>query len=196
MLKFTNLTYYKHFKKILNNINLIVDDKDFIIIIGDNGCGKTTILKIIVKSIHHKAYNSNFKDIFFLSDKFVLPSNRYVKDFLYKSIDIFKASINIELILADLEVPNQKIKTLSKGNYKKVAIIYSFLTKADVVVYDEILDGLDKLVIKKIIKYLKTLNKTIILVTHNLKPFRYLSYRLIEVKAGEIISEKENRKTN
>ncbi len=77
-----------------------------------------------------------------------------------------------------------------------MAIIYSFLTKADVVVYDEILDGLDKLVIKKIIKYLKTLNKTIILVTHNLKPFRYLSYRLIEVKAGEIISEKENRKTN
>lgn len=191
MLKMVNLNYHKGFKHILKNINLTINDNSFNIIIGENGCGKTTLLKIITKSIKNKAYKTNFKDVFYLSDKFVLPGNKYVKDFLYMAINCFKCSINIDKIINYLELPNKKIKDLSKGNYKKTALVYSFITGADLIIYDEILDGLDKNVVKKILKYLKTLNKTIIIVTHFLKLFRYFKYNLIELNEGRIVNEED-----
>lgn len=196
MLKITGLNYQKGFKKILDDINLTIDDNTINIICGENGCGKTTLLKIIVGAIRSKGITNNFSDAFFLSDKFVLPGNRLVSDFLYEAIKDFKGSVNIDNIMADLELPDKPIKTLSKGNYKKVGIIYSFISKAKLVVYDEILDGLSPQVVKKVIKYLKELNKTIILVSHFLKPFRYLNYHLIEMKEGKIINEKEVNKPN
>ncbi len=187
MLKIKHLSYHKGFKSILKDINLTIYDKSFNIIIGENGCGKSTLLKIITKAILKGGIKSNFLNVFYLADKFHLPGNKYVIDFLYEAIDIFKDSIELSKYIKDFEIPNKKIKNLSKGNYKKVAIIYSLLTKADLLIYDEILDGIDPEIVKKVVKLLKNLDKTIIVVTHFIKAFRYINYNLIEMRDGKIV---------
>lgn len=189
MITINNLNYKKGRKQILKNINLKIEDNTFNIIVGENGCGKTTLLKIIARAINKKKVENTFKDMFFMCDHFVLPKNKYVKDFLYNAFNYFRCGIDIDNMIYELEIPNKKIKELSKGNYKKVAFILSLLSGADLLLYDEILDGLDPEIVKKVIKYLKESNKTIIVVTHFIKSFRYLKYNLIKMKEGRIIEE-------
>ncbi len=188
MLEIKNLYYSKHFKKILNNLSLKIEDKEKVIIVGENGCGKTTLLKIMSGGIKANI-NSNFKNVFYLSDKFNLPANKEVKNFLYEASYHFKVSLNIDYMMNLFELENKKIKHLSKGNYKKTALLYSFLSGADLIIYDEILDGLDTETVKKVIKYIKDIDKTIVIVTHFISLFRYLKYRLIRLKDGSIIND-------
>ncbi len=186
MLKIKGLNYKKGSKNILNDINLEIENNSITLLTGPNGCGKTSLLKFICHALKPNNITSDFKNVFYLSDHFELPKGRLVKEFLLKSIEIFQSVIAIDEVMAKIALPNKKIKYLSKGNYKKLAILYSFLTQADLILYDEILDGLDHDVSKEIIKMLRSSNKTFIIVTHFPSAFRYLNPKIVKMAGGTI----------
>lgn len=51
MIEFKNVSKSYKEKKILENINLVIDDNSIVVLIGESGCGKTTTLKMINRLI-------------------------------------------------------------------------------------------------------------------------------------------------
>lgn len=188
VIRLNNLNYRLDHKAILTNINLEIKAGEKVIIIGANGSGKSTLLKIIGKSIAARNVTNTFTKIFYMADKYYMPKNYYARDFLYQMMQIFKTSFAIDYYLEFLEIPNLPIGKLSKGNHQKVAILLCVISNADLILCDEVLDGLDGKMIKKIISILHKTPKTIILVTHYKTLFSRSKFKIWELEKGVLVS--------
>ena len=141
---------------VLDNINLKIPEGSVVGLLGPNGCGKTTLLKILAGLI--KDYEGTVKInndpigvetkeiVAFLPDSSYLPgwmkpsdAISYFADF-YKDFDKEKALSMIKSFNLD---PKQKIKTMSKGQQEKLCLILVLCRKAKLYILDEPLGGLD-----------------------------------------------------
>lgn len=171
----------------LESINLKVKEKDFLGIIGPNGGGKTTLLKVLLGLIkpsdglvkinkdvtlgyvpQFTKFNTDFpitvEDVILTGR---LPSkvkvfHRYSKGDLNLALDIMK-KIGIE------EFRNRQIGKLSGGQKQKVLIARALLTEPKILLLDEPTASLDSTSKNEIYNLLKTINKnkTIIMVSHD-----------------------------
>ena len=176
-------------KTILDKINLKINDGDFILLIGENGSGKSTMIKIISGLI--KANNKNMvmhnECNAYLPEKFSLPRNINTKDFIKFLEETFNTDLSY--YIRYLIIPNKKIGELSKGNLQKLGLISLIASKLDTLILDEPTEGMDSEVKKKYLELIKILNKegkTIIISTHNPKDYAKFNLRKIYVKGGNI----------
>ena len=51
MIQFKNVSKVFHGKKIIDDISFVIEDGEFVVLLGESGCGKTTTLKMINKLI-------------------------------------------------------------------------------------------------------------------------------------------------
>lgn len=186
MLKIVNFTYKIRKKTILNNLNLVINRGEIVALIGNNGSGKTSLLRVISNAYPNAKIRNDFKNILFLPENFALPGNMEVYSFLKTIAIINDQLLTIKTLMQILEIPNLKIKNLSKGNRQKVVILFGILNKVELILFDEILDGLDQKTIGKIIKFLKQTNKTIIFVTHYISSFKRQGIRIIKMENGNL----------
>jgi len=179
---------------ILEDINLDIFKNQFIGIIGPNGGGKTTLLKILlgllpIKSGTVRINNKEPKD----ARKYIgyVPQeNKFDWKFPIKVIDVvlsgrlkFKKYVNYFYSKEDvasanqileklgmLHLKNNHISELSGGQKKRVFIARALVTEADIFLLDEPTSELDGQIENSIYDILKELNKekTIILVTHDI----------------------------
>ncbi len=182
-----NLNYKIGKKQILKNINIRISEKEIVLLVGENGSGKSTILKFIAKAIYSNKVINPFKNVFYLADVFALPKNYEVRTYLALMSSFYNTLMPIDYYLKFLEIPNIRIDKLSKGNYQKVGILTALISNASLLLFDELLDGLDQNMIKKIIKLIKLANKTVIIITHYLSLFRQYKFKKYVLKSGEII---------
>lgn len=172
-----NKTYSK--RRVLNKINLKFKEGKCYLLVGANGSGKSTILKIILGFVypdnHYKEYviykNFNSIKIGYVPEKIILPSNITIKSFLnliceLRNEDLQK--VNHYLEYWDLKKDeNKKLKQLSKGMLQKVLIIQAFLGDPNIFIFDEALNGLDPNMQRRLIELisLEKMNKKIIIIT-------------------------------
>ncbi len=170
---------------ILNNIDLDFIPGNLYILTGDNGSGKSTIIKIISGMIY-KNKGEIEKDglISYLPDKFNMPKLMKVKNYLSY---ILPPDIKTDLLMFKYKIPNKRIGSLSKGNYQKLGILQVLNTKALYYVLDEPFDGLDEygkeLLIKEIEYKLKSGNSFIISL-HDKDLLQNLNPITIKIKDG------------
>ena len=187
ILEINNLskTYYTKKCEIeaLKNINLKVDEKDFIALVGPSGCGKSTLLSIIgnlEKQTKGKVIRkSNLKIGYMLQD-----------DCLFEHLTIYencilglkinkiltkenKENVNNLLKKYDLEkFKNNYPKDLSGGMRQRVALIRTLALKPDLLLLDEPFSKLDYQmrinVSSDVLNIIKNENKTLIIVTHDI----------------------------
>lgn len=179
-------------------------------IIGHNGAGKTTILKMILgllvptsgtvevmgmdmakSSIEAKRY------IGYLPEESPLYENMTVREYLMFFAELYRlpksvAGERIDSLLDSLNLEQRDKYTgeLSKGMRRKVAIARTLLHDPDLLVLDEPNSGLDPLTSFFIIDYLKKLNqegKTIVLSAHNLFHVEYICHRVAIIKNGGLV---------
>jgi len=181
----------------LKNISLNVLENKLYVLIGPNGCGKSTLIKIISNVIFKTSgVIEKTSSISYLPDKYMLPKIMKTDEFIKDVLKLYNLNINVNYILSRFQLPNRKIGSLSKGNFQKLGLFLSFYNNSDIYILDEPIDGLDdfaKKLFKELIKEKLDLGKTLIVSLHDksfLKEFEPIVY---EIKDG-ILNEKKRRK--
>ena len=190
----------KQFKSnlILNKINLSVFENEILGIVGLNGVGKTTLIKIILGLISANSgeiiINSN--KIFYLPEKFTPSPLLTGIEFIEFSNEFFKRTTlknevqnYFEKFYIDSKYITKRIKSYSKGMGQKIGLICAFMSNADILILDEPMSGLDplaRIALKKLIKEYKEKGKTILFSSHILSDVEELCDRVTFINNGEI----------
>ena len=200
---------YRSFAAV-KDFNLTVADGEIMGIIGHNGAGKSTVLKMIVGLIrptagtigvmgHDMERDSTAakRSIGYLPEESPLYENMTAREYLLFFAELYRLPKNaarsrIDDLLGSLKLPEQNklIGEFSKGMRRKVAIARALLHDPRLLVLDEPNSGLDPLTSFFIINYLKSLKhegKTIILSAHNLFHVEYVCDRVAIMKEGRLL---------
>ncbi|WP_240453011.1 ABC transporter ATP-binding protein [Acholeplasma equirhinis] len=188
---------------VLNNVNLEIPKGKIIGLLGPNGSGKTTFIKLINDLIQPTSGFLKINDqnlsietknyIAYLPERSYLDNNQKVSDSLKMFQDFFP-DFQIEEakhILNLFEIPiNRKLHSLSKGQKGKVHLALVMARKVDLYILDEPLDGMDPAsrdFIMKIIKKYRKEGSTIILSTHQIADIESNLDQAILLRKGEVI---------
>lgn len=182
-----------NFENILKNISLEIYEGDFIAIIGPNGGGKSTFIKLLLGII--KPTNGNIKlfenskyqigyvpqqasniDIAFPATVDEIIRTAFTnRNSLFKNITK-EEKLNISSLMDLFEISNLKYKLiteLSGGQKQRVMIVRALANNPKLLILDEPDIGLDKKSQKQFINSLKEINKknrtTILFITHHLE---------------------------
>lgn len=199
----------------LNNINLKIDDRETVAIIGESGAGKSTLLHIMscIDNFDGEYYLDNI-DInklseskksklrsskigivlqdFALIDDFTVFENVMTPLYFNKKIKDKKSSVMRALKKTGIaSLKAKKVSQLSGGQKQRVAISRALVTNPEYIFADEPTGSLDSKTSEEIVKMLFELNSngiTIVIVTHNLE-IANQCHHIIEIEDGNIIKD-------
>ena len=213
MIEVININYsYPDGYKAINEITFAVNKNCKLAIIGENGAGKSTILKIIIGLLFprrgevfiegNKVCKDNLKEIrkkvgfiFQESDNQLFMSNVYddIAFGLRKSgLDEELVHMKVDKIIKDMgieELRNKQTYKLSGGEKKAVAIAGIMVMEPDIILMDEPTASLDPKARRRVINLVKDLNKTIVIATHDLDMVLDCCDKTIIFSNGKIAKE-------
>lgn len=203
LLKIENISKSFDKKQVLKNINLKISKGKIIGLLGKNGAGKTTIIKLINDLLTPDEGNIylNGKEIGTESKKRIsyLPERTYLDrtmkvidaikyfDEFYENFDKEKALKLIKDLNLDTEA---KISKMSKGMQEKLQLILVVSRKADLYIFDEPLGGIDPATRDYILDtILNNFNEgaSVIISTHLISDIERILDEVIFINDGEII---------
>lgn len=190
----------------LKDVSFEVNAGEVLGYIGPNGAGKSTTIRIllgIIRAIQGKVQifgKDVWQDSIEIHKKIAyVPGDVYLWPNLSggETIDLFlklHGAINQEkrdqlIKKFDLN-PKKKVRSYSKGNRQKIALIAALATEAELYIFDEPTSGLDPLmeaVFQEEVKALKAAGKAIILSSHILSEVEKLADRVAVIRKGEIV---------
>lgn len=196
---------YKKGEYILKNFSLDIAKGQIIGLLGPNGCGKTTLLKLVagllvadegtIEVSGEKRSELSNRDISYLPERtYFTPGMKVTAllDYFADFYDDFDRAL-AENMLADLDIPmGAKLRTLSKGMKEKVQLVLVMSRKTKLYLLDEPIGGVDpaarEYVLNTILARYNT-NASVIITTHlisDIEPvldsFAFLGY------GGELIA--------
>ena len=188
---------------ILEDINFYVKDNDKIGIVGRNGCGKTTLIKMInglltpscgTVTINGYAPGIETKKIVsYLPERTYLQSNMRIREMVNYFKD-FYTDFNEDRaygMLSSLGIdPEARLKTLSKGSKEKVQLILVMSREADLYILDEPIAGVDPAARDYILRTIITNyneNATILLSTHLITDIENILDEVVFMKNGSLL---------
>lgn len=187
-------------KMILEDLSCSVDEGDKIGIIGINGTGKSTLLRIIAgeeEADEGKIIFSNGMTIGWMGQnpefdeessilKYVCEGKKIEDDYGYES--------DAKAMLTVLELKNfdEKIKNLSGGQKKRAALCKVLLQKPDILILDEPTNHLDNKMSDWLENYLKSFRGVLLMVTHDRYFLDKVTNHIWEVEGGKVYYYDEN----
>ncbi|MBE0364590.1 putative ABC transport system ATP-binding protein [Pseudoalteromonas ulvae UL12] len=204
----------------LNNINLSVNQGEFLAIMGPSGCGKSTLLSILGMLDSPTSGNFNFAgtDIAGYSEKQLAELRKASIGFVFQSfnlIDELTVYQNVELPLQYQKVSKSERKQrveailkrvgidhraehlpqqLSGGQQQRVAVARALVINPKLILADEPTGNLDSKNGDEVMAMLRELNRegtTVIMVTHSEKEGAYAD-RLVRLLDGQVMVDKAN----
>jgi ABC-2 type transport system ATP-binding protein len=210
MIQLENITKRYDDTTVVDNLNLKIEAGEIVGIIGHNGAGKSTTLKMITGLVEPTSGKVHImgKDIRkegvkikqhigFLPEESPLYEAMTAPQYLLFFSELYrmpkqKALQRIDQLLTSLDLPDRNKLTgeFSKGMKRKTAIARTLLHDPDLLILDEPNSGLDPLTSFFIINYLKKLRnegKTILLSAHNLFHIESICDRVGIIKNGHML---------
>ena len=198
-------------KIILENISFEVYKGEFLSLLGSSGCGKTTLLRILV-GIEKQSYGAIYKkgeeitektpferNIGIVFQNYALFPNMTVYDNIAYALKVRKISKEevkekVDAIIQMVGLSdhiNKKPRQLSGGQQQRVAIARTLVLNPDIILFDEPMSALDaniKLALRKELKKIqKELGITMIYVTHDQEEAFSLSDRIMVIDDNKIV---------
>jgi ATP-binding cassette subfamily F protein 3 len=191
MIEVKNLTKYFEEDRILNRISFKIEKEHKVALVGFNGVGKTTLLKILAGEI--KADKGEIKynkkvTIGYLPQE-TKEYNKYkVIDFLKEYVDgeddePFRRSIEIMFagFVLDPETKDKEISKLSSGQKTKVFLTAVLLKKPNLLLLDEPTNNLDLPALIWLENYLKEFQSAFIVISHDKKFLSNVANKVYEI---------------
>lgn len=207
MIEINNLCHSFDDKKVLSNISLSIPDNCILGIVGINGAGKSTFLRLLAG-----VYDANSGDILFdgaspkepstRAEMFFLPDDPYYTTYttprsLLNFYKTFYPSVDKELfheLLAKYSIaPNGYMRNFSKGMRRQTFIALALSIKPKYLLLDEAFDGLDPLSRKifkdHIIDFVEKNAGTVLISSHSLRELEDFCDKFILIDENRIKSQ-------
>ncbi|NLJ16087.1 MAG: cell division ATP-binding protein FtsE [Clostridiales bacterium] len=198
----------------LNDVNLRIDDGEFVFIVGNSGAGKSTLMKLMLREIipnegrvFVNGYNLSklkgkkiahfrrtigvvFQDFRLIPDLTVYDNIAFVLRVTNRSKKYIRQRVPYLLSLVNLAdrakaYPHQ----LSGGEQQRVALARALANDPPLLIADEPTGNIDPELSYEIVDMLKTINDqgtTVVMVTHQHDLVKYFGGRIINLKRGQI----------
>ena len=177
MLEIKDLTISISDRYLIKNLNLILNNGDKLAIIGEEGNGKSTLLKSILGiceyaeisgNINLKGNRIGYLEQSISNDKL----DKSVYEFLFIDDTDYYDKINnlykyLEIISLTDDILKQEIRTLSGGEKVKISILKLLLNEYDILFLDEPTNDLDIQTLNILEDYLDNFNGVVITVSHD-----------------------------
>lgn len=191
-----NLTKYNQLKCIVDNVSFTIEDKDKIGLVGINGTGKSTLLKIIAGLEDYQGNIIRKKNltISYLPQDTVFHKENTILDEVYSFIDKKTPEYEIKAILNKFGIIDyhQKIRELSGGQLKRISLSIALLKPCDLLILDEPTNHLDSDMIEYLEKYLIKRNKALLMVTHDRYFLERIVNKIVEIDRSQLYSYEAN----
>ncbi|UQS81442.1 ATP-binding cassette domain-containing protein [Bombilactobacillus folatiphilus] len=208
MLEIKNVSKSFADNEALKKVSFCANDGEITGLVGQNGAGKSTILRIIMHFIsasqgeicyqNQKVTQTLYNEIGFLPEERSLFINYTIQDQLvyFARLHGLKKRVALERMHTFLELfevkgtPTTKIKMLSKGNQQKVQLIAALIHNPELIILDEPFSGLDPVnadIFMRNILALKAQGKMIIFSSHNMNNVEYLCDKVVMLKNGSVV---------
>ena len=201
----------------VNDINIHIDQGEFVFIVGDSGAGKSTLIKLLLKELEPTSGTIviNGKDLKKLKRKHIPMLRRDIgvvfQDFrllkdrnVYDNVEFAQIVVGKTKAMRMRKVPAmlsmvglaEKYKSypreLSGGEQQRVAIARALVNEPPILLADEPTGNLDPKNAWDTMKLLEEINKrgtTVIVVTHNKEVVDAMKKRVITIRDGHIVSD-------
>ena len=209
---------YKAGNRALKNINITIEDGEFVFIMGRSGSGKSTLMKLLLKEVepssgkiivndmelgkmprryvpkYRRRLGVVFQDFRLLKDKTVYENVAFAQRVIGVPTRTIKESVPEMLRLGGLSskyksFPNQ----LSGGEQQRVAIARALINSPEVLLADEPTGNLDAQNSMEIMRLLEEINNrgtTVVVVTHSQEIVNRMGKRVITLDRG-VVAEDE-----
>ena len=203
----------------LSNLNLEIEEGEFVFVVGASGSGKSTFIKLLLKELnptegtivvdnvnlsklksrgtakYRRKVGVVFQDFRLLQDRDVYSNIAFAQRVIGASPREIKKNVARVLSLVGLsEKYRSNPSELSGGEQQRVALARALVNKPEILLADEPTGNLDPKNSWEIMRLLEDVNKkgtTVVVVTHNKEIVNMMKKRVITLKHGEIISDEQ-----
>ena len=190
---FENTSFKYIERKILDNVSFSISDTEKIGVVGVNGTGKTTMLKLILgieQPISGKIIKNGGMRINYLEQDPKFDESMSLFDIIMKDSTKDNPILDYEVnsILSKLGFDDSSIKPVnfSGGQRKRLAIAKVLVTPCDILILDEPTNHLDNALILWLEKYLIKWKKGLIMVTHDRYFLQKVCNKMMELDFGKV----------
>lgn len=196
LISFEHICKHQNVKEIVNDGCFAIEEKDKIALIGVNGCGKTTLLRIIAGLETYesgKVTRKNGLRISYLPQDPLFDEEGTILQQLLsvdKDVQEFEAkSVLGRLGILDSTLP---IAHLSGGQRKRVALARALLKPCDLLILDEPTNHLDNDMIEWLEMYLIRFPHALMMVTHDRYFLERVCHTMMEISQGQLYTYHAN----
>ena len=225
MIEFQNVTKkYPNGTVALDNVNLRINDGEFVFIVGSSGAGKSTLIKLMLRE--EKANSGivkvNGKNLGKMA-RYKIPKFRRSIGIVFQDFRLIpnmSAYDNVAFALRVTNVPSKEIKRkvpymlnlvglsskmkckpeeLSGGEQQRVALARALVNSPSLIIADEPTGNIDPELSYEIVDLLNEINKlgvTIVMVTHEHDLVEKFNHRVITIDKGAVIRDSEETEAN
>ncbi|MCJ8275386.1 MAG: ABC transporter ATP-binding protein [Bdellovibrionales bacterium] len=202
LIKVENLHFQNKNQKIFNGHNIEIVDNEFIGIVGVNGVGKSTLLKIILGFLNHQQGQITIlgkpKGDFTLREKLSasmqsihFPPQLRVLEVLNFVRSQYTNPLSEKELIEDFDLKsftNKNCGSLSGGMMRKLSLACSFCGQPEIIILDEATTGLDAPSRTKILNTIKSYQKKnhalVLMISHHPDEITNVVDRFVHIKPG------------